>query len=1086
MPGLKQLEKFNNLIKALGNEPAIREQRGDVVSDVPLPQNTYEDDDTKDFVLGIPESPHSDSENTNSYEDLLTEQSVESDENPTDDFDLTNLDDITAVPDLSDLADFENDISFTPESLDDAALQNEDVENTDTKEDSDEVIGENIDLPDDMNFDLPDESSFTDGSETSESLSEEPQSDDLDLTDFGSIPDDFEKLNTEVDEGESSSSLADDNILDDLSELDDIQLDTKDDTDKTLSDDLGDFSDTSSESDMEGESAETSNNDSIEDISLSDFDLPDFDASSEANDGTTEDESQPNDIQVEDAVNDELQSTDVQSEDFTETSAEDFAIPELDDISSEQTDTEPLDEVNTDQSEEMLTFDISDMDGLDFSDSPSSISADDFPVTGDSDGEDDFQLDTDFDIPGFSDVETVEVEKKKKSAGVESGKLKADKPKNSLTESEYELFKTNLNEYPLNLRVAIEELIAKNEFTDDAVFDVIEKVIKKIPARQLASKLEKMLDISINVPRDFERRSVAQYEAYKQSFQYQLKNKIIPAVIAGLCLCVVGFLLIEAGIKFIYKPIKADSLYKQGYALLENKQFVQSDKMFNEAVKYNSVKKWYYTYARGYRENKQYERAGAMYKNILNTFKQDKKAGLEYAEMELYDRSNFERAEEIIRREVLDYYINDKDSMLLLGDVYLEWAEIDEAKYEKARDEYSNLIDLYGANDLFMSRMMRYFIRRDKLRNVLELKNRFYPNKKSLDADDWTELSGYLLDKLYGPLSRSDEYLRSSIEDVRSMLERAVDANPLNPVSHYNFARYFLRNGSDDGAISEMEIALNLFDKNSVQTKKSVYKQINGCRVLGELYTEHKEFLKAQESFTRGINIFTTENQKTGISGNEDTGKLYSDLADIDYYISGDVETALINYRNAIKYNNDTPYINYKVGSIEYNKGNLDSALNSFIKVSEKKSKDLSLLLSLGNVLALRGDNFAAQSYYKDLLKELDKERAKHEILFPQSKEEDNDIVDSYLKANNNLGVVLYRLAKQSGDSSLNGQAMVRFTDSMRAWDSLTRNQRTMLRLEGSNLAAQNSQYITHPYTQFEPALYIEIPNRLSDEQELK
>ena len=33
-----------------------------------------------------------------------------------------------------------------------------------------------------------------------------------------------------------------------------------------------------------------------------------------------------------------------------------------------------------------------------------------------------------------------------------------------------------------------------------------------------------------------------------------------------------------------------------------------------------------------------------------------------------------ERAEEIIKREILDYHINDPDALLLLGDVYLEWA----------------------------------------------------------------------------------------------------------------------------------------------------------------------------------------------------------------------------------------------------------------------------------------------------------------------------------------------------------------------------------------------------------------------------
>ena len=65
----------------------------------------------------------------------------------------------------------------------------------------------------------------------------------------------------------------------------------------------------------------------------------------------------------------------------------------------------------------------------------------------------------------------------------------------------------------------------------------------------------------------------------------------------------------------------------------------------------------------------------------------------------------------------------------------------------------------------------------------------------------------------------------------------------------------------------------------------------------------------------------------------------------------------------------------------------------------------------------------------------------------------------------------------------MNAEAIVRLSDSMRAWDSLTRNPTTMVRMEGSNLAAQNSKYITHPYPEFEPAIYTDIPRTLSGEK---
>jgi hypothetical protein len=56
----------------------------------------------------------------------------------------------------------------------------------------------------------------------------------------------------------------------------------------------------------------------------------------------------------------------------------------------------------------------------------------------------------------------------------------------------------------------------------------------------------------------------------------------------------------------------------------------------------------------------------------------------------------------------------------------------------------------------------------------------------------------------------------------------------------------------------------------------------------------------------------------------------------------------------------------------------------------------------------------------------------------------------------------------------------------MRAWDAYTRNPATMKRLEGSNLASQNSKYITHPYSDFEPAIYTDIPKTLDGEAVLE
>ena len=739
------------------------------------------------------------------------------------------------------------------------------------------------------------------------------------------------------------------------------------------------------------------------------------------------------------------------------------------------------------------SFDISEMDGMEFPDTDSQLNGAGGFELGSSD---EFGMENgDFEIPGFSDVDTVEVNKNGKIKVPVAEKKEQDEednnnlPPNTLSDEQYAKFIKNLSSYPLNVRIAVEELVVKNEFTDEAEFEIIKKVLKKVSARQLAAELEKMLDISIPVPRDFERRTAEEYEAYKQSFQYQLKNKIIPGAIVSVAAVIVCFFLFEFAKNFIYKPARASMLYKQGYALLESEDFPQSETKFNEATKYSLQRKWFFNYARGYRNHKQYIRAEQMYKNILYCFNHDKTGGLEYAAMELNDLANYEKVENILLRQVLDFHVNDQDGILLLGDNYLEWAtEKDSSKFDDARRCYSDLIQLYGNNsskmDLFSSRMMRYFIRTDNLLEVLTLKERFYPRKKSLSAEDWTDLSGYLLEKLYGPLAPADEYLRSKIEDVKDMLVTAVKADSSNPVAHYNIAKYYINTNNSFYAKSSLNNAINAFEKTESHKRKDIYRFIDSYRLLGEEYTQEADYLKAMESYTSGISLFTNENIGRGLEGNSDIGKLYSDYGDIEYFVAGNMDGALESYQDAIDNDYDKGEIRYKIGFIQYGKKNYSDAIGSFMKASEDFSDDPNLLLAMGNTLSLKNDNYVAQSYYQRLLNQLNAEKEQKGILFPQVRKDEAEVVDKFLKVTNNLGVTLYRLARRTGNSAMNAQAMVNFQNSLRAWDSMTRNQQSMTRLGGSNLAEQNIKYVIHPTPEYEPAIYTEIPGTLSCEED--
>jgi len=752
-------------------------------------------------------------------------------------------------------------------------------------------------------------------------------------------------------------------------------------------------------------------------------------------------------------------------------------------------------------------FDTSEMEGLDFNlpDTDSQLKGEgpDFELGNG----DDFGMEGDFEIPGFSDVDTAKEEKstpaivkttkgKSKIKRSKKGKNDVDEadfsnaleseelPPNTLSDEQYKTFLKNFNEYPLNVRLAFEDFIVQDEFTDDAEFEIIEKILNKAPARQVASFLEKMLDISIPVPRDYEHRTAEEYEAYKKSLSYQLRNKIIPGLLVGLVSLFVFWGLFNFSRYCIYNPLRANHFYKQGYALLEQDEYPQAEINFERAIEYRYNKNWFFKYARGYREHKQYQRSEKMYENILICFKHDKEAGLEYADMELEDLANYEKAEEIVKREVLDYHINDADGILKLGDIYLEWGtEKDPQKLELARQQYATLIQLYKSNDLYESRMMRYFIRTDNLRQVIGLQKRFEPKEKSLCGQDWTELSGYLLDKAFGELSPAEEYLRYQIEGLRSLLLRAVKVDKDNPVALYNLGRYYVVSNETSAVEPTFTRTIDTFNKAKSLKKRDIYKYIDSYRLLGEHYIFTSDYLKAQEQLAEGITLYTTERDNAGFEGTPQIGKLFEDLANLKYFISGDYDEALNNYKNSIELDNDSPSIRYKIGYIQYKKSNYAEALGSFMKAGDGNVKEQNLMQAMANTLSIRGDYYAAQGYYEQLLQKLDEKVAESGAIYPQTNNKDYDLVNTYLTVSNNYGVTLYKLAKRTGNSNMNAQAIVQFSQSVRAWDALTRNQQTMERLPGSNLAEQNIKYITNRVPEFEPAIYLDIKKTISDKE---
>ncbi len=1120
MPGLNQLKKFTSDIRTIGNEIKIRSERGEPIEQISLPSNISEEDDSEDFIFGLP-TPETlaITQKKDSLEDdfnALNSQALSDDFSGEIDPDVARLLGNFSEPEEKETAQSGDakdlDDLFAPEDSADKEAENTNaaLDGIDTDEVQDitplESFEENpVDsLKASVNAGLPADDSISglpvlepqdemDSAENLEPLEELDNFDssmaeldsyaDSDLTNAGS-----ELLNELENTPGAETNNTENFDLSDVEELPELdELDEPDDS----SNDATSIESGSNENFAEPEAFNLEDIPEEENRETFEEELPSLDYETEP--AAEINESGTDNLKTDD-INLETSLPDFDNADFDNM---DFSFPDFEEKNETQPAAETAQtETNDSLADMSLDEDIegfgsstipvmTDDEMLDSIDSasPSLSALDDFTTTDGQLQNDDSIDDSDFnfDEPDLQDFET----NSKKSTGIVSGKEQEEK-RDSLSDAEYELFKKNLAEYPLNLRIAIEELIVKNEFTDDAVYGVIEKILKRVSARQLAIYIDKYLDIQVDVPRDFERRTSEQYEIYKQSLQYQLKNRVIPAFIAGVFL--LGFIALFSyiGAKYVYRPLAAETAYKEGYALLEESMYQQSEMKFNYAVSLKAKKNWFFKYARGFRDAKQYDRARTKYQQLLKRFNHDKFAGLEYAMMEFTELENYPAAENVLKREVLDYHINDKDAMLMLGDVYLEWAtEQDEEKFKDTLHQYNDVIQMHGNSNAITARLMSYYIRTDQLKEVLPLKNYFYTNKKAIREANLVELSGYLLDKLHGYLPPSQEYLRAQITDVRDLLEKAIETEPESPEAFYNMGRYFVLTDNVTPAIKRLETALVKFEKVEKRKKARVYRHINTYNLLGELQCKRQEFILAEEFFGKGIELFENEEQHSNLKPSADVGKLYANLADIDYFISGDYLPALQNYERAISYGYSTPQIQYKVGYINYTNGEYEDALDAFLNAASLRADDTDVLLALANTFALRDNISSAYGYYSKLLELLDGERSLFKIISPQTQPDHYKLVSMYMKTSNNIGVMLSRLAQRSGNSSQNAKAMVQFSEANRAWDSLTRNQKTMVRLEGSNLAAQNMKYLTSGRTGYKPEIYTDIDRKLSDEPAL-
>lgn len=671
------------------------------------------------------------------------------------------------------------------------------------------------------------------------------------------------------------------------------------------------------------------------------------------------------------------------------------------------------------------------------------------------------------------------------------------------TDQEFSAIQKTLNTLPLNVRIAAEEAIGSGKGSAQAVEALLDGLIQGESALVLAERVSDITGKTLTVPKGYQKLTGAAFEAYRRSLRYRLVHVILPLVrVAALGIVaalVLGFLVH----RFVYRPVHAGILYRQGYAHGQEDRFHQANETFFRAWELRPRRIWFLRYARLYTEKRQYDLAVEKYdqlvfgmddqdraflrgmasrgrlgevvtvdsrgrgKTVHDFLRVDREAILEHAALQSEVLANYERADELyailLHGDDFDY-----DGLMGRGDNALRWAREDSRQYERARLAYADLLAHYGDTDPILMRFLRYFVRTDNLERVREVIHIFEVQSPRAEIEPriYAEAAGYLLDK----------GIRS---DVRSMLVRALGVDRNTPEIHYHMARYAREMQAPLDERRALDNARITFAAAEPLSRERLRQQIDTDIRSAEYWFVRDELLKTVADSDAALERYQDALDAGLLLPKPDLARVFAVRADVEYYASGDLERALRLYDRAASQGYRPDELEFKRGFINYEMERFDRAMEQFLAIGSGNALEGvdNVLFARGNTLFQRGNYVAAEATYRSLLRRLLMRRDRIQTLLVEEDSAHRGLIENLYRVKNNLGVALHRQTERSlpaGD--LQSQALVFLQESAEIAENYLRDSATGERALARNLAYLNIREILNPSEDFRPQIFRRLP----------
>ena len=187
----------------------------------------------------------------------------------------------------------------------------------------------------------------------------------------------------------------------------------------------------------------------------------------------------------------------------------------------------------------------------------------------------------------------------------------------SLSDEEFKTAQRALGQLPLNLRLAVEELIGEKEVVFEDLNRVVKQLVARAPVRTLAATVGKILGRKIVIPSGFEKGSGAEIEARHGTLWFNLRTIMLPVLRVAVVASVIAAVLVLLGWNFLLRPWKANDLYERGLVAVRENDGATADDLFAQARYYWPVQERFFQYAEAYQDTGDYDRARRKYLELL-------------------------------------------------------------------------------------------------------------------------------------------------------------------------------------------------------------------------------------------------------------------------------------------------------------------------------------------------------------------------------------------------------------------------------------------------------------------------------------